>query len=127
MGKTLLHKSVEQGDNKVVSALLDLKSNVNSKDLEGITPLMIAASKGYVDLVSILIKAGADVNETSLNGDSAIYLALLKSYDEIVQILVENDAYLGNIWNKHQTKKINKEVIFDNPGVVDMLEKPQGP
>ena len=88
---------------------------------------MIAASKGYADLVSILIKAGADVNETSFNGDSAIYLALLKSYDEIVQILVENDADLGNIWNKHQTKKINKGVIFDNPGVVDMLEKRQGP
>lgn len=41
---------------------LELGININEKDLEGNTPLHLAASSGTLDTVSLLLKYGADPN-----------------------------------------------------------------
>ena len=50
--------------------LLAMHANVEDRGIKGdITPLMAAASGGYVDIVKLLLVHGADVNAQSSTGD----------------------------------------------------------
>ena len=51
-----------QGRAEVVSLLLERKANVEHRAKTGLTPLMEAASGGYVDVGQVLLNGGADVN-----------------------------------------------------------------
>lgn len=49
--------------------LLAMHANVEDRGIKGdITPLMAAASGGYVDIVKLLLVHGADVNAQSSTG-----------------------------------------------------------
>lgn len=53
----------------VFQVLLAMKANVEDRGIKGdCTPLMEAASGGYVDIVKLLIAHGADVNAQSSAG-----------------------------------------------------------
>jgi ankyrin repeat protein len=47
------------------SAIINLKTNLGS-ELFGVTPLMMAAKQGHIEIVKLLLKSGADIN---LQGD----------------------------------------------------------
>lgn len=52
-----------------LQVLLAMKANVEDRGIKGdCTPLMEAASGGYVDIVKLLIAHGADVNAQSSAG-----------------------------------------------------------
>lgn len=54
-----------------------MHANVEDRGIKGdITPLMAAASGGYVDIVKLLLVHGADVNAQSSTGKAA-YLCVL--------------------------------------------------
>ncbi|RPB09223.1 hypothetical protein P167DRAFT_511146, partial [Morchella conica CCBAS932] len=62
-GTTLLHLAIEDGgDLEVITTLLEHQASLDSVDCKGITPLYLAASKGYTEIVEILAKNGADIN-----------------------------------------------------------------
>ena len=54
-GMSALHLAAEQGHNIVCDALLASKAFVNSKSRVGLTPLHLAALKGYTELVRSLV------------------------------------------------------------------------
>lgn len=60
-----------------------MHANVEDRGIKGdITPLMAAASGGYVDIVKLLLVHGADVNAQSSSGTintSVIFLQSCKS------------------------------------------------
>ena len=52
-----------------------MKANVEDRGIKGdCTPLMEAASGGYVDIVKLLISHGADVNAQSSAGRLVLFL-----------------------------------------------------
>ena len=53
-------KAAEEGDLKAIKRCLKNGVDVNAKDNEGASVLIIAAKKGHVDIVSHLIYNGAD-------------------------------------------------------------------
>lgn len=54
----------------VAQVLLAMHANVEDRGIKGdITPLMAAASGGYVDIVKLLLVHGADVNAQSSTGE----------------------------------------------------------
>lgn len=54
----------------VWQVLLAMHANVEDRGIKGdCTPLMEAASSGYVDIVRLLIHHGADVNAQSSSGN----------------------------------------------------------
>lgn len=69
--------------------------NVNFKEEEGRTPLIIAAREGQVEEILRLIKAEANVNATDNNGGTALMYASLNGYVEAAKILIENGAILN--------------------------------
>ncbi|KZO96536.1 ankyrin [Calocera viscosa TUFC12733] len=92
-GRTPLHwASTRHKD--VVELLLSHNPppDVNIKDSQGWTPLMIAASAGQDDIVELLIGAGADVKAVNEKGITALHYAASKGRHEIGKLLVASGA-----------------------------------
>jgi ankyrin repeat protein len=61
-----------------LQVLLAMKANVEDRGIKGdCTPLMEAASGGYVDIVKLLIAHGADVNAQSSAGMKRNFVILV--------------------------------------------------
>ncbi|MCM3599172.1 M48 family metallopeptidase [Robertmurraya korlensis] len=70
------------------------KFNIFSEafEIEGMTPLMEAASENDTDSISTLLDEGADINEVDSEGSSALHWAVYSGYYEAAVLLLENGA-----------------------------------
>lgn len=61
-----------------IQVLLAMHANVEDRGIKGdITPLMAAASGGYVDIVKLLLVHGADVNAQSSTGKTSLNFSII--------------------------------------------------
>jgi ankyrin repeat protein len=68
--------AVKYGTPAIVRMLIETnKVDLNARDHQGLTALMIAAHKGHMAIVKILVEAGADVMLTQRQGMTAYALA----------------------------------------------------
>ena len=91
--RKLLVAAAEGDIGTLVSMLFEVGMSPDTPLVGGITPLMIAASCGHIDIVDTLIQAGADVNATDDEGNTALEITKnIKVYDRknIVAVLVAN-------------------------------------
>jgi len=81
---------------EILNELIANGADPDAKNLDGITPLMIAADMGHVSIVEALLEAGADKYIESEDIESEGYTALDMAKDgehsEIVRILEEAEA-----------------------------------
>ncbi|MCA1959867.1 MAG: ankyrin repeat domain-containing protein [Desulfomonile sp.] len=98
-----LFASCEAGDVDRIKSLLDRGADVNARNRNGETPLMVAAGLLYPDAVRLLIARGADVNAETGGGETALSLALgtqrpegspevEADLDKVVDLLVRHGA-----------------------------------
>jgi len=62
--------------------------DINAKNNEGETPLIVASICGFNEISVLLIDSGADVNEKDNDEHSALHYASEKGYNEIVEQLI---------------------------------------
>jgi methionyl-tRNA formyltransferase len=100
---TLLHACKTNNYTKVQELINRWHIYLETKTIEGWTPLMVAAYNGSFETVKILIDKGAEVNATNYNGTSVIMYSktnLLKTNDtKITDLLIENGANIYQIDN----------------------------
>ena len=65
------------------------EAEVNLKNEDGLTALMIASLSGQCAIVKLLLENKADVNQQNINGWSALMLACREGHLKIVEMLVE--------------------------------------
>ncbi|MHB0999859.1 MAG: ankyrin repeat domain-containing protein [Armatimonadota bacterium] len=83
-----LHKAVLRKNNEEVQHLLESGENVNIKDNVGVTPLHIAARRGYYEIVELLLEHEADKYSTLKDGTTTpIILAKLCYRTDIEELL----------------------------------------
>ncbi len=92
-----LVESVKTGNVAEVLRMLQAGADVNARDEEGATLLMLAAHAGNLELVKSLIAAGADVNAKDERGWSAICRAVYnaeqnRGFADVVQALIDSGA-----------------------------------
>jgi ankyrin repeat protein len=54
-----------------------------------LTPLMLAAREGHVEVTRLLVNAGADVNQTAGDGKTALALAIFNGQYDVASLLVD--------------------------------------
>lgn len=94
-----INKFTEAFD-KIKDLLIDCQVNINAKNDDGITALMIASINSSIhsnnDTVRLLIEHGANVNIQANNGATALYHACNHSHNssdfETVKLLLDNGA-----------------------------------
>jgi ankyrin repeat protein len=87
-----LLRAVTWGESKRTEVLLRLGSDPNIIDKNGDTPLIIAATRGYVAIADLLIESGANLNAKNYAGNTALIEASAKGDPELVRLLLSGDA-----------------------------------
>ena len=83
-----LFVAVRTGKPEVVRTLLATsKADVNGRDDQGNTPLMIAAQNGHDEITSTLLAAKADAKAKNDHAQTALDLAIAAGHDDVVRIL----------------------------------------
>lgn len=69
--------------------LLEAKAPLESKNLEGETPLILAAACNYLESVALLLQANAQPDAVDKNGRDALHRAALQGHVKVVRFLLE--------------------------------------
>ena len=68
----------------------------NISIVHGVTPLMIAAACGHVNIIELLIQTGADANSEDGQGHTALDYATMTNHDASASFLKKNKAVHGS-------------------------------
>ncbi|PZC82039.1 hypothetical protein B5X24_HaOG211595 [Helicoverpa armigera] len=86
-GQTPLMKAIGCGRVAVVQKMLDLKVNIEIRDLQGWTAVFWAAHHNQPEILEILIARGARMSEVDKYNRTPLEIAELHEYSNIVEIL----------------------------------------
>lgn len=93
LGHRTLATYIDNEDLGGLKNFLDSRQmQVDDRDENGTTALMIAASKGLLLFVRELLAHGADVNAQDLDNWTALLCATKAGHFDVVEFLVENGA-----------------------------------
>lgn len=90
LGMTALHLSTDRKWECCTNFLLQNRADPNCQTTTGLTPLMIAASKGDMKAVERLVKAGADILMEDHDGVTSICKSYREGKKDITQYLLAN-------------------------------------
>lgn len=76
------------------------------RNAEEETPLIVAAQAGHLGAVKALLAAGADVGAINEDGDQALHLAAYAGQVEVVSVLLGKHAYINAIGSDDETPLI---------------------
>ncbi|KAL0018494.1 hypothetical protein WJX79_003679 [Trebouxia sp. C0005] len=92
-GYTALHLAVQAGNSDLVRQLLPLPAcDPSAKDIDGLTALHWAASKGQLGMLAALLKRGCQVNAPTNDGWTALHEAAANGHALIVDKLLASAA-----------------------------------
>lgn len=94
-GQTGMTLALRLDSLRAVQALLGArKINVNARNAQGETALMLASIKGHVELVKALLARDADVNQTGWTPLHYAASGTLAQQTDVVALLLEHHAYI---------------------------------
>lgn len=97
--RTPLHVAAANGFDEIVKLLLTKGAKVNVADIDGATPLLLAATsgneKGKADVAKTLLNAGADSSKLDSSGQSALHLAAWNGSVGVVSALINRSVDLN--------------------------------
>ncbi len=110
-GETALHIVVKRRDVAWINFLANAGANLEGRDKDGQTPLILAAQLGFVDGIRTLLYHGADVNGTNSRGETALILAVQARDPGSVRALIDggadpdqSDRFSGNSARDYATR-----------------------
>lgn len=102
---------------KVLSILLNLGADVNDANEIGVSPLMEASAKGYLDCMKLLLEHGANIEAKDAEERTALFFATLFRQQKAVDLLIKSGASqlsMNNFFipddNQHLT--FNEQLTF---------------
>jgi ankyrin repeat protein len=89
-GSTVLHYAAASGREEAVGFLLSKGADPNALNLDGATPLFLAAGNGHVGVVKLLLKHGVPIDEPKKW--TPLLYAANHGKTEVVKLLIEKGA-----------------------------------
>lgn len=84
--------AAKRGNNVAIEILLEARANINTRDKDGFTPLMLAIINCNDQTAKKLIEKGADLNIKNNKGLTSLTLARAYSKKEITELLKKYGA-----------------------------------
>src|SRR6478672_666015 len=88
VAKELLIHASRTGDIDVLKELIKGEEDLNVKDEEGNSPLMLACMNNHLSFSELIIENGADVNLQNQKGETALIIAAKTNNIEMVKVLM---------------------------------------
>ncbi|GMQ94957.1 MAG: hypothetical protein BMS9Abin13_067 [Patescibacteria group bacterium] len=110
-----------KGDMETVRRALEKGANVNTKDKDGTTALMIAVLYVHTEVTKLLLDRGADVNAKDKDGTTALMIAALFGQTEIADILLKYDADV-NAKDENGTTALMHATTFGQTEIIALLK-----
>ncbi|KAF6108725.1 fibronectin type III and ankyrin repeat domains 1 [Phyllostomus discolor] len=85
----LMRVSAVSGDQRVASLLIEGGADVNVRDKDGKTPLMVAVLNNHEELVQLLLDKGADVSVKNEFGKGVLEMARVFDRQNVISLLEE--------------------------------------
>jgi len=111
--------------NESITKLLITKDNINMKNENGETPLMIATYSNQISIIELLLKNGANKKLTNNQGNTALLIYISRdgnTYAGIIELLLTKDNIniQNNDGNTVLSYYIKSKSIID-PNVIELL------
>ncbi|XP_068897873.1 serine/threonine-protein phosphatase 6 regulatory ankyrin repeat subunit B isoform X1 [Tenebrio molitor] len=135
--ETAFHYVAKAGNNDVLMEMIthmsptDAQKGLNKQNLNGWTPLLIAAHKGHQEMVNNLLSNHARVDVFDNEGRSALHLAAEHGYLQVCDSLLTNKAFINSKSRNGRTAlhlaamngyiHLVKFLIKDHNAVIDIL------
>ena len=117
---TALSEAVKHGNREMVRVLLKAGADVNLRNHDGQTALMMLDKDATADLVRDLVAAGANVNLKDKDGASALIIAAASDNADVLQALLDAGAHV-NAKNKEGVTALMKAAEEGNIDNVKVL------
>ncbi|WP_159461948.1 ankyrin repeat domain-containing protein [Salirhabdus sp. Marseille-P4669] len=117
-GTELLYISVSSNNLEAVKMLLSAGAEY---EFEGITPLMIAAENGNIDILNVLIEAGGDINKIANGTETALILAVRAGHADMVQELINYGVDVNPPIDGYSP--LNEAIYYGDTEIIDMLKQ----
>ena len=88
-GNSLLHFASVNGHGEIVKILLESGMKPNLRNVEGATPLIMAAERGRTACVEALVLVAGKVGKFDKYGGNALHYAIRFGHEEVVSLLLE--------------------------------------
>lgn len=110
-GWPILTIAADYRKNDIVSLLLDNGADVNMKNINGDTALILAAYNEYLETLAALLRAGADTEVIGSDGESALMWSVEKGDLESVRLLLDNGANIDGFSQSYGTSDRNTPLM----------------
>ena len=74
----------------LISLLAFSGADINARDYDEMTPLMLAIKAGYVETISVFLDMGCDLHSEAKNDKSVLVWAIDKEYTALLKVRVHN-------------------------------------
>ncbi|KAG7385448.1 hypothetical protein PHYPSEUDO_001484 [Phytophthora pseudosyringae] len=99
-GRNALHEAAANAALDTIEFLLNLGVDLHQADTFGMTPVLDACRRGFLDTLKHLLAAGGvDINDANLAGQTALHLSAQDCHTEVVELLLDLGA------DVHQSEK----------------------
>ena len=90
MGYSALHIAVSNNIPSCVQPLLGLGADINIRNNEGESPVLLASKLGHEDVLTSLLKSGADTSIVDVGGGGCLHLASMSGHVSCMKLLLEH-------------------------------------
>ena len=100
----LMYAADRECSKEVLQALIDHGANVNAKDKDNHTALIMACAKRHEDAIRVLLKAGSDTNIAEINGSTCLMGAVtVDCSKDALQAIIDHGADVNATHKDNQT------------------------
>ncbi|XP_071094679.1 putative ankyrin repeat protein RF_0381 [Haliotis cracherodii] len=118
--ENILHRSCKKGNLEIVRYVLTQNMvDINSKQGEGMTAVLLAAQSGTRDVFDLLTEEGADLSVVNTDGENVLHLACREGNEDIVKYVLSHGMVDITAINK---KKLNAAMIARKHGYLSITK-----
>lgn len=119
--KPPLHNAFLFNQRNLINSLIDQATDINEKDCDGDSALILASFRGWIDEIKLLLKKNADINITDSAGNTPIILIVGQNHQEAFEyVVINSDIKQLNLFKEQLFKSYHSENI---PGFKKILKR----